>query len=60
MVQLSSGGRQSLLVATGMHSEAAVTTAPVVAVGGEAEGTFGNEKNSKNYIPCHECYLKVF
>lgn len=36
MVELPAGGRQSLLVATGMHSEAAVAAAPV---GGEAEGT---------------------
>lgn len=45
MVELSTGGRQSLLVATGVHGEAAVTAAPVVAVGGEAEGIFGKEKN---------------
>lgn len=35
MVELPGGGRQPLLVATGMHGEAAVAAAPV---GGEAEG----------------------
>lgn len=38
MVELSGGGRQSLLITTGVHGEAAVTAAPVMAVGGEAEG----------------------
>lgn len=53
MVELSSGGRQSLLVSTGVHGEAAVTAAPVVAVGGEAEDMFGNgKKKSSNYLNC--------
>lgn len=32
------GGRQALLVAVGVHSEAAVAAAPVVAVGGKTVG----------------------
>lgn len=54
MVELPGGGRQPLLVAAGMHGEAAVAAAPV---GGEAEsivrGDSGDDwekKKSKNYL----------
>lgn len=56
MVELSTGCRQSLLVATGVHGEAAVTAAPVVAVGGEADGIFGKEKK---YIQSPHSYHLV-
>lgn len=50
MVELSSGGRQPLLVTAGMHGEAAVTAAPVMAVRREAEGV--TNKNLKVHSNC--------
>lgn len=53
MVELPGGGRQPLLVATGMHGEAAVVAAPV---GGEAEGMVRDmwrrlkKKKKQNYL----------
>lgn len=52
MVELPGGGRQPLLVATGMHGEAAVAAAPV---GGEAEGMVRDvwrqlKKKMQNYL----------